>query len=349
MKFLAIALYTGTIYISLLSAQTTSAFSQETAVRTATITVDARANSWSGGAGQDSGLSLMSGDRLIVSADPSHMWSAGNDEPCSRRSNADGLTDCYGPFSSGSLSANYGSLVGRIGDGDPFLIGTAFDQTIPETGPLYLYYWDSNADDNSGSISASVRVVGNSQPQTVDGWLGKWSGTSRYRTTDRTWNWWFAVFRTCDGYGIQTHTSGPDRIEILAIDATTLEFLFHDELGTRIEIKRLENNTYKGTVSQPKNTTLPRGRVDGERIGDADTIWPAISSIEIVDPGTQKAIEEISIGEKFAIRVKYDKDICREISQIVTVSTPAGSTRVHVTGNTRVQVSEPITVKTPER
>lgn len=137
---------------------TTQLMAQTGETISADIDVKALENSWSGGQGRDTDLNVTSGDRLTVTVNPSQTWSAGNDDPCTRTSNADGLTECYGPFSSGTLSANYGSLVGRIGNGEPFLIGTAFDQEMTGSGPLLLYYWDSNAGDNSGAIVAVLRL-----------------------------------------------------------------------------------------------------------------------------------------------------------------------------------------------
>ena len=92
----------------------------------ASIAVDARANSSSGGQGKDTGIDVTERDVLIVNVDPNDDWSAGSGQPCTRNSNADGLTKCYGTYSMSNLSANYGSLVGRIGDGPFFLIGTSF-------------------------------------------------------------------------------------------------------------------------------------------------------------------------------------------------------------------------------
>ena len=105
--------------------------------------------------------------------------------------------------------------------------------------------------------------------QPADSWLGKWSGASSYSETDQVWEWWFEVSRPCDDYLIQTHTSGPETIEILNISVTELEFLFHDELGTHVTLVRQGNDVYTGTVSQPNNKQLPRGRVDGRRIEEA--------------------------------------------------------------------------------
>lgn len=97
-----------------------------------------------------------------------------------------------------------------------------------------------------------------------DAWLGKWTASSIYTETTRVWDWWFEVQKACDGYQIQTHTEGPGKIEIVSISADQLEFLFHDALGTHITLTR-DGNLISGTVQQPNNSDLPRGRVEGKR------------------------------------------------------------------------------------
>ena len=124
----------------------------------AIVAVDARANSSSGGQSKDTGIDVAKRDVLIVNVDPNDDWSAGSDQPCTRKSNADGLTKCYGTYSMSNLSANYGSLVGRIGDGPFFLIGTSYENEATVSGRLRLYYWDSNSGDNSGFITANLVV-----------------------------------------------------------------------------------------------------------------------------------------------------------------------------------------------
>lgn len=124
----------------------------------ASVAVDARANSSSGGQGKDTGIDVAKRDVLIVNVDPNDDWSAGSDQPCTRKSNADGLTKCYGPYSMSNLSANFGSLVGRIGDGPFFFIGTSYENEVTVSGRLRFYYWDSNSGDNSGFITANLVV-----------------------------------------------------------------------------------------------------------------------------------------------------------------------------------------------
>ena len=61
-------------------------------------------------------------------------------------------------WTQGGLSAYFGSLVGRIGDGSFFVVGTSFNEIVGDSGLLRLFYWDSNNGDNTGSVSASIAV-----------------------------------------------------------------------------------------------------------------------------------------------------------------------------------------------
>jgi hypothetical protein len=141
--------------------------------RAVTVDVFAEANSSSGGTGALTGISLTFGQAFTVSAEVTDLWNAG---PLPRWSNADGLivplvatgSDDSGQpdgttigsifplYAQGGLTAPYGSLVGQIGAGAFFLVGTNFSGTANATGQLSLYYWDSNNGDNSGSIAATI-------------------------------------------------------------------------------------------------------------------------------------------------------------------------------------------------
>jgi len=107
----------------------------------------------------NTGILLNSGDVLSVTVDPLDMWRAGGGD---RESNADGLGNPYGGnfgyYSYGGYSFLYGSLVGRIGSGGYFFVGTSFNQTVNQTGNLTLLYWDSNYSDNSGYVTAEIDV-----------------------------------------------------------------------------------------------------------------------------------------------------------------------------------------------
>lgn len=144
------------------------------------FTVNAFANSSSGGSGVNTGLVLGAGQSFAVSVATNDLWSAG---ALPRWSNADGLiTNLFatGSDESGqpvgtqigavfplwtqnSLTAPYGSLVGEL-SGTYFLLGTSFSGPAPVAGTLRLHYWDSNFGDNSGSIVADVRVQSVPEP-----------------------------------------------------------------------------------------------------------------------------------------------------------------------------------------
>jgi hypothetical protein len=139
-----------------------------------TIDVFAHENSSSGGSGAITGLFLTAGQTFTVSTSTDDLWSAG---ALPRYSDANGLTGDrnatatddsgrpvgsqigtdFGPWSQHALSAPYGSLVGEIG-GIYFLIGANFIGQAIASGPLSLYYWDSNDGDNFGSIAVTVNA-----------------------------------------------------------------------------------------------------------------------------------------------------------------------------------------------
>lgn len=140
----------------------------------ATVQVSAFQNSSSGGIGALAGV-VNAGDALSITVDPLDLWSAG---PLPRWSNANGLTgpllatgsdesgqaantligQSFGTYTQGNLSAAFGTLVGRIGGGSYFVVGTSFNGTAASAGPLELFYWDSNFSDNREFIAATVNI-----------------------------------------------------------------------------------------------------------------------------------------------------------------------------------------------
>lgn len=114
------------------------------------------------GTGLDTGVDIEIGDVLAMVA--TGCWSAGNNN---RTSDADGLVGpnpCsgdawnFGLYTRDGLSAPYGSLVGKIGSGSFFIVGTAFSETTTTAGRLYLYYWDTFTPDNSGSVNVQIHT-----------------------------------------------------------------------------------------------------------------------------------------------------------------------------------------------
>jgi hypothetical protein len=158
----ACALVAGLVGISATSAQA--------------VVVTAFTNSSSGGTGSSTGVILALGQNFTVTVDPNDLWNAG---ALPRWSNADGLTGVllatgtdesgqpfgtqiganFGLHNQGGLNLPFGTLVGKIGVGDFFEIGTSFSGPANAAGELKLYYWDSNFSDNSQYVTAQISAV----------------------------------------------------------------------------------------------------------------------------------------------------------------------------------------------
>ncbi|URI10095.1 PEP-CTERM sorting domain-containing protein [Aquincola tertiaricarbonis] len=149
----------------------------------ADFTVSAKDNCACDNATGAATVSLLAGQSFSVSVNPSQLWAAGDEL---RWSNADGLVGdryatlndgsgqpvgtqigmSFGNLTQGSLAAPYGALVGQIGGGDFFLVGTSYTGQAASAGLLKLYYWDAGSADNIGSITASVNVSAVPEPGT---------------------------------------------------------------------------------------------------------------------------------------------------------------------------------------
>ena len=144
------------------------------AANAATVVVDAKADSYNSGAGAglDTGISLTAGESFAVTVASTDLWSAG---ALPRWSNADGLigtllatgTDESGQAAGTVIGTDfgllgsfaYGELVGQIGNGAYFAVGTDYSGPANATGVLKLFYWDTFTDDNTGSVEATISVV----------------------------------------------------------------------------------------------------------------------------------------------------------------------------------------------
>ncbi|UPK07660.1 PEPxxWA-CTERM sorting domain-containing protein [Bradyrhizobium sp. 170] len=140
------------------------------------VVVNAFTNSSSGGIGGSTGVFLNAGQNFTVTVDPNDLWNAG---ALPRWSNADGLTGPrfavlgddsgqapgtligidFGLHNQAGLSLPFGTLVGKIGAGVFFEIGTSFSGPANATGELKLYYWDSNFSDNTQFVTANISAV----------------------------------------------------------------------------------------------------------------------------------------------------------------------------------------------
>jgi hypothetical protein len=99
-------------------------------------------------------------DGLIV-----NLYATGSDE--SGYSSGTHIGEPFSLYTNSGLTAAYGALVGQIGSGAYFLIGDSFSGPANATGELKLFYWDSDKDNNTDKITATVNAV----PLPAAGWL----------------------------------------------------------------------------------------------------------------------------------------------------------------------------------
>ncbi|HEX7638006.1 MAG TPA: PEP-CTERM sorting domain-containing protein [Burkholderiaceae bacterium] len=123
---------------------------------TATVTVNAKTNSFTGGTAADTGIDLFAGQTLRVSVPTDELWDNSWTNP-TYLSDADGHS--FQTFTYGSFTANIGALVGEIGSGPLFLVGTSYDAAANAAGDLKLFFWDTDAINNTGSVVATVTAV----------------------------------------------------------------------------------------------------------------------------------------------------------------------------------------------
>lgn len=99
----------------------------------------------------DSGVELTAGELIGITASGNiNTWDGrpgSNSDPDGQYKKTCGDVKC--PL----RGADYGALVGRIGEGEPFLVGTKMEFSVAETGILSLTVNDWGCDDNNGAYS----------------------------------------------------------------------------------------------------------------------------------------------------------------------------------------------------
>jgi hypothetical protein len=96
----------------------------------------------------DTGLDVDSGTTMEITAGGTWLLAAGAPE-----NDANGIP--------GNVAANgieYGTLVGKIGDGPLFKVGSPFSQKSASKGRLYLAANDVNCEDNQGNLKVTINL-----------------------------------------------------------------------------------------------------------------------------------------------------------------------------------------------
>lgn len=125
-----------------------------------TVTVSAHDNSIGGGSALLTGVTFAAGQTFSVTVDPLQTWQF--DPNPFYTSNADGKPgyahSATAPTGQ-TFTALIGTLVGEIGNGDFFAVGTNYSGTATTAGELKFFYWDSDAWNNLGSVQANITAV----------------------------------------------------------------------------------------------------------------------------------------------------------------------------------------------
>lgn len=102
----------------------------------------------------NTGVKISTGEALVMGASgQANTWGGrdiSNGGPGGQPKNMCGDVKC--PL----LGANYGALIGRIGEGETFLVGSRLELTAEEAGELYLTINDWECADNSGSFTVTI-------------------------------------------------------------------------------------------------------------------------------------------------------------------------------------------------
>lgn len=140
-----------------------------------TATVDAQANSTTGGTGFATGVLLIAGRSYRLTQDPNDLWSSG---PLPRFSDGNGIVPrtadgdddsgqpvgtqiggTFDDYTQGNLTARYGSVVAVLGGNTFQFLGSGQNFVAQQSGLLSLGYFDSNFEDNAGAITFGILAV----------------------------------------------------------------------------------------------------------------------------------------------------------------------------------------------
>jgi hypothetical protein len=104
---------------------------------------------------QDTGMTVQEGERIGITY-ISGSWTFDRNIPVTDGIGTPGFSNAEAPVP----SSNLGSLVARIGDGLPFLVGNHTSITSDRAGAIFLRINDTEGlDDNEGSITVEVKKL----------------------------------------------------------------------------------------------------------------------------------------------------------------------------------------------
>ena len=121
-----------------------------------TVKVDPNPNNANTGVPLNTGVVVSKGDLLKISVPVDQQWS--NNPDLSSPANADGVSSWILQVKGFELPGN--SLVGSLDGGKTFFfVGTKFEKTMTESGPLSLFFWDTDGQNNSGFVTPTISRV----------------------------------------------------------------------------------------------------------------------------------------------------------------------------------------------
>ncbi len=104
----------------------------------------------------NTGLTLTTGQTVTIDASgTANTWEGkdiSNGGPDGQPANQCGAIECP------HRGSQYGALIGRIGEGETFLVGSHLVLTVTEDGELFLTINDWECDDNLGGFNASITI-----------------------------------------------------------------------------------------------------------------------------------------------------------------------------------------------
>ena len=115
------------------------------------IEIDSLDQEWT-----DTGVDIDIGDWINITAGDSV-----------NNGNRDVTPDGYDVTRNGFFNLTPWSLIGKIGDNEPFLVGSFFDEKSNDAGRLYLLFNDNYYRDNEGIWTADIDINPVPEPMTL--------------------------------------------------------------------------------------------------------------------------------------------------------------------------------------